>query len=101
MTWLKHNQMIANPEKFHVIFLRRDQMNASEETVNIKGEPFKSEETLKLPGIYRDYELTFEEHISEICRRVKSQQDSNNLLLLTKSRSLSRALPFQNLTIAL
>ena len=48
LTWLKHNQMIANPEKFHALLIRKDQTNTSGENVNIQGKMIKSEETVKL-----------------------------------------------------
>ena len=86
LTWLKHNQMIANPEKFHVILLRKDRTNTSGETLNIKGELLKSEETVKLLGIYLDYKLNFEQHISEICRKAASQ--------LNVSKRLKRFIAF-------
>ena len=65
--------MIANPEKFQVILLRKNQTNASRETVNIKGELLKSKKTVQLLGIYLDCKLNFEQHISEICRKAASQ----------------------------
>ena len=68
LTWLKHNQMIANPEKFHALLIRKDQTNTSEENFNIQGKMIKSEETVKLLGIQLDYKLNFEQHISELCR---------------------------------
>ena len=46
--------MIANPEKFHAILTKMDQTNFSGENFNIKGEQIKSEETVKLLGIYLD-----------------------------------------------
>ena len=73
LNWLKQNQMIANPEKFHAILIRKDQTNTSRENLIINGELIKSEETVKLLGIYLDYKLNFEKHISEICRKAASQ----------------------------
>ena len=43
LTWLSQNQMIANPEKCHVILIRKDETNTSRESLNIKGEILKSE----------------------------------------------------------
>ena len=48
LNWLKGNQMIANPEKFHAVLIKKDQTNLSLE--NLKGEQVKSEETVKLLG---------------------------------------------------
>ena len=36
LTLLEHNQMIANPEKFQAILLRKNQMSSSGETLTIK-----------------------------------------------------------------
>ena len=73
LTWLKQNQMIANPEKFHALLIRKDQTNTSGENFNIQGKMIKSEETVKLLGIQLDYMLNFEQHISEMCRKAASQ----------------------------
>ena len=73
LTWLKQNQMIANPEKFHALLIKKDQTNTSGENFNIQGKTFKSEETVKLLGIHLDYKLNFEQHISELCRKAASQ----------------------------
>ena len=67
--------MIANPEKFHALLIRKDQTNARGENFNIHGKMIKSEETVKLLGIQLDYKLNFEQHISELCRKVASQLD--------------------------
>ena len=72
LTWLKQNQMIANPENFHALLIRRDQTNTSGENFNIQGKVIKSEETVKLLGIKLDYRLNFEQHISELCRKAAS-----------------------------
>ena len=64
LNWLKQNQIIANPEKFHAIIIRKDQTNTSGENLIIDGELIKLEETVKLLGIYLDYKLNFEKHIS-------------------------------------
>ena len=73
LTWLKQNQMIANPEKFHALLIGKDQTNTSGENFNIQGKMVKSEETVKLLGIQLDYKLKFEQHISELCRKAASQ----------------------------
>ena len=54
LTLLKHNKMIANPEKFHALLIRKDQTNTSGENFSIQGKMIKSEETVKLLGIQLD-----------------------------------------------
>ena len=73
LTWLKQNQMIASPKKFHALLIRKDQTNTSGENFNIQGKMVKSEETVKLLGIQLDYKLNFEQHISELCRKAALQ----------------------------
>ena len=73
LTWLKQNQMICNPEKFHAPLIKKDQTNTCGEDVNIQGKMIKSEETVKLLGIQLDYKLNFEQYISELCRKAASQ----------------------------
>jgi len=63
LSWLKQNEMIANPEKFHAILLRQTQTSASGEKINIDGEIINSKETVKLLGVTFDYRLDFDIHI--------------------------------------
>ena len=65
--------MIANPEKFRALLIKKEQTNKTGGNFNIQGKTFKSEETVKLPGINLDYKLNFEQHISELCRKAVSQ----------------------------
>ena len=67
LTWLKQNQMIANPEKFHALLIKKDKTNTCGENISIQGKMIKSEETVKLLGIQLDYKLNFEQHISQLC----------------------------------
>ena len=43
LNWLKQNEMIANPEKFHVLLLRKNQTNTSGEQININGKIIQSQ----------------------------------------------------------
>ena len=73
LSWLENNEMIANPEKFHAILLRKNQTNTSGEPININGKMIKSEEIVKLLGITLDYRLDFDPHISNICKKAATQ----------------------------
>ena len=70
LTCLKQSEMIANPEKFHAILLRKSRTNTSGEKINIDGEIINSEETVKLLGVTLDYRLDFDPHISNICKKI-------------------------------
>ena len=73
LSWLKLNEMIANPEKCQAILLRKNQSNTSGEMVKIIGEIINSEETVKLLGVTLDYKLDFDSHISNICKKAATQ----------------------------
>ena len=73
LNWLEQNEMIANPEKFHALLLRKNQTNTSGEQININGKIIKSEETAKLLGVTLDYRLDFDPHISNLCKKAATQ----------------------------
>ena len=73
LSQLKQNEMIANPEKFHVILLRKNQTSTSGEKINIDGEIINSKETVKLLGVTLDNRLDFDPHISNICKKATTQ----------------------------
>ena len=71
LTWLKQNQveLIANPEKFLATLIRKGQTNTRGANLVVNGELIKSEEAVKLLGIYLDYKLNFQKYISETCKK--------------------------------
>ena len=73
LNWRKQSQTIASPEKFHAILIKKEQTNLSGEDLNIKNEQIKSEERVKVLGIYLDCKLNFEKHIRQIYRKPASQ----------------------------
>ena len=73
LSWLENNEMIANPEKFHAILLKKNQTNTSGEQININGKMIKSEETVKLLGVTLDNRLDFDPHISNLCKKAVTQ----------------------------
>ena len=73
LSWLKQNEMITNPEKFHAILLRKNQTSSRGEKINIDGEIINPEETIKLLGITLDYKLDFDPHISYIYKKAATQ----------------------------
>ena len=89
--------MIANPEKFHALLLRKNQTYTSGEQININGKIIKSEETVKLLGVTLDYRLDFDPHISNICKdvhRVSGEKDPSSEFCIFKFRLLSLGLVF-------
>ena len=82
INWLHNNKMIANPDKFQVIFLdkrRSDNTNIEAETGN---EKISSTLSVKLLGVHVDDKLNFNKHINKIC---KSAGNQLNALMRLKS----------------
>ena len=57
LSWLENNEIIANPEKFPAILLRKNQTNTSGEPININGKMIETGETVKHLGVTLDYRL--------------------------------------------
>ena len=53
-TWLNRNEMIANPDKFHALLVRKDRENTTGQSISFLGQAIKSEETVKLLGVTLD-----------------------------------------------
>ena len=74
LNWIEANEMIANPEKFHLIFLSPNKHDLiSHQFIGIRGISLKSETKFTLLGVHIDNRLTFHSHISNICRKAANQ----------------------------
>ena len=65
--------MIANPNKFHALFVKKDHTNTCGTNLDFQGDSIKSEETVKLLGVTLDYKLSFDPHISNFCKKAAAQ----------------------------
>ncbi len=68
----KDNFMKANAPKFQVAFFSRDK-EIEGITINSEGVQLHSNECTKLMGVHVDRYLTFNYHISELCRKAARQ----------------------------
>ena len=60
LTWLEQNEVIANPEKFHALIVRKDRKDTSGQNIDFQGHEIKSEETVKFLGVTLDNKLIFD-----------------------------------------
>ena len=71
--WFTFNCMKANPEKFQAIAIGKKTFN-KEPVFNLKGDiNITCEDTVKLLGIEIDYQLKFDAHVSNLCRKASQQ----------------------------
>ena len=60
--------MQANPDKFQALAICKKTFK-EQICFDLKGSKIKCEEHVKLLGVTIDYELNFDKHISEICKK--------------------------------
>ena len=67
----KLNEMVANPEKFQLIFfgIKEDQ----ELSIEINGDVIKISDTVKLLGVTIDSKLRSNEHVKTICQKTNNK----------------------------
>ena len=73
MDWMKDNHMIANPSKFHTMLFSTDKADTVGIPIKIKDQEIVSESKVELLGITIDNRLSFEEHISNLCKKAALQ----------------------------
>ena len=64
--------MIVNPEKFQVIKVKRNSDMSTQYTLNFDGNQVTSEKSVKLIGVNIDNKLSFDEHVSSLCKSKQS-----------------------------
>ena len=71
MSWYKLNEMVANPEKFQLIYfgLKEDH----DLSIEINGDLIKMSDTVKLFGVTIDSKLRFNEHVKIICQKTNTK----------------------------
>ena len=74
LEWFDQNHLIANPGKFHLMFLSTDKTDQLvNEQLFIGDKTVNSEPCITLLGMDIDNLLTFNEHIANLCRKAASQ----------------------------
>ena len=71
--WFKENNMIVNADKFQAIIVKRNSDMCNQYTLNIDGNQVTSEKSVKLLGINIDDKLSFDEHVSSLCKKASNQ----------------------------
>ena len=66
LSWFSSNHLVANPEKFQMMFLgcKNDGL-----TMKVGNITIKSSDSVKLLGVTLDNKLSFDKHIADLCKR--------------------------------
>ena len=91
LNWFKINSMKANPEKFQFMVLG----SRNKFSLNIDGINIESKELVTLLGLTIDNKLTFEKHISNLCKtacyKLAALQRLRKFISLKQAVTLSNA----------
>ena len=71
LEWFKYNSMVANPEKFQVLLLKPKNKNIENFKIQIQDKVLQNTQTVKLLGVTIDQNLTFKNHITNLCTSTK------------------------------
>ena len=65
--------MIVNPDKFQAIVIKKNFRMKDSYALNINNQTINSENCVKLHGIETDNTLSFNKHISSLCKKASNQ----------------------------
>ena len=88
--WFTRNSLIENPDKFQIMFLGVN----DPVTIQINGKEFRSQNFVKLLGVYTDTKLKFTKHIECICKTANNKV--SQLLRIRHYISIEQARPIVN-----
>ena len=100
--WLTKNKMIANPDKFKAIILKKDKTDTSGIILKIDNKEIETTISVTLLGIKLDNKLSFQKYISEMCKAAGAKLNAIKRLgpkLNEKERKLlidTHVLPYLN-----
>ena len=69
--WYQDNEMVANPEKFQLMFL--GQKDNTKLCIDINGNVVQMTDSVKLLGITIDSKLNFKQHVKSICKKTSNK----------------------------
>ena len=68
LSWFSSNQLVANPEKFQMMLLGTNEKNIK---LTVEGFTIDQSDSVKLLGVTLDKNLSFQEHINNVCVRAR------------------------------
>ena len=94
--WFQTNSMIVNSDKFNVIVLTKSKEDASGIPIGLRGHCIDSQNTVTLLGITIDCKLSFEKHVSGLCKTAASQLNALKRLRLYITHDKTRKILIQS-----
>ena len=69
LQWINDNSLKANPDKFHLLLSTKDPTLS----IKVRGFDISNEESGELLGVTLNNDLSFDEHVSDICSKVSAK----------------------------
>ena len=92
--WFSHNSMIANPEKFQLMFLGKN-LNYDELFITLDKDILLPTAEVKLLGVTLDNSLNFKTHVKSMCakavNRINALRRIRNFISLNKAKIIYNA----------
>ena len=92
INWFTENHMIANPDKFEAIIIKKNGQDTTGTKLKINNEEIESSDQVTLIGVVIDNKLSFVPHISEMCKNaariLSSIKRQNAYVVGTKIRAM-------------
>ena len=74
--WFRKNNTIANPDKFQAIIVNKRRENQITHKLKIYNNEIETTKSVKLLGIAIDNQLSFNQHISNLCSKAPMQRNA-------------------------
>ena len=66
--WFEYNSMIVNPDKFNAIILSKSKHDTSGIPLTLRNQSITTQKSVTLLGVTIDCELSFDKHVSDLCK---------------------------------
>ena len=83
--WFADNHMKANPDKFQAIAVGKRTKDENI-TFNLDNNIIHCEDHVKLLGVTIDFKLSFDLHISNVCKKASRQQNRKKLMQIGETQ---------------
>ena len=74
--WFRKNNAIANPDKFQAIIVNKRRENQITHKLKIYNNEIETTKSVELLSIEIDNQLSFNQHISNLCSKAAMQRDA-------------------------
>ena len=98
--WFTTNSMIVNSDKFKAIISIKSKQETSGITISLRGHRIVTQKSVDLLGVTIDCSLSFEKHVSKLCKSSASQLSALKRLRPYITNEKTRKILIQSFTLS-